>query len=103
MSSKITGYAMSPEEIPWLHGVFMTVQDDFDERKTSYILQFLWRDLTSSFDVIGSYLTCAGSWDHQCLLRCVFWTLQVFTLYDFKVRVFVCDGASANLALIKLL
>lgn len=60
MSSKITGYAMSPEEIPWLHDVFMTVQDDFDERKTSYILQFLWRDLTSSFDVIGPYFTCAG-------------------------------------------
>ena len=34
MSSKITGYAMSPEEIPWLHDVFMTVQDDFDEQKT---------------------------------------------------------------------
>lgn len=60
MSSKITGYAMSPEEIPWLHDVFTTVQDDFDERKTSYILQFLWRDLTSSFDVIGPYFTCAG-------------------------------------------
>ena len=56
MSSKITGYAMSPEEIPWLHDVFTTVQDDFDERKTSYILQFLWRDLTSSFDVIGPLL-----------------------------------------------
>ncbi|XP_073239015.1 uncharacterized protein [Porites lutea] len=103
MSSKITGYAMSPEEIPWLHDVFATVQDDFDERKTSYILQFLWRDLTSSFDVIGPYFTCAGSWDHQFLLECVFRTLQVFTLYNFKVRVFVCDGASANLALIKLL
>ncbi|KAK2546881.1 hypothetical protein P5673_033379, partial [Acropora cervicornis] len=86
MISKITGYAMSPEEIPWLHDVFMTVQDDFDERKTSYILQFLWRDLTSSFDVIGPYLH-----------------VQVLTLYDFQVRVFVCDGASANLALIKLL
>ena len=45
----------------------------------------------------------AGSWDYQFLLECVFRTLQVFTLYNFKVRVFVCDGASANLALIKLL
>ena len=44
----------------------------------------------------------AGSWDHQFLLECVFRTLQVFTLYNFKVRVFVCDGASANLALIKV-
>ena len=45
----------------------------------------------------------AGSWDHQFLLECVLRTLQVFTLYNFKVQVFVCDGASANLALIKLL
>ncbi|KAK2562768.1 hypothetical protein P5673_013711, partial [Acropora cervicornis] len=43
------------------------------------------------------------SWDHQCLLECVFQTIQVLTLYDFKVRVFVFDGASAILALIKLL
>ena len=42
----------------------------------------------------------AGSWDHQFLLECVLRTLQVFTLYNFKVQVFVCDGASANLALI---
>ena len=44
-----------------------------------------------------------GSWDHQCLLGCVYRTLKVFTLYDFKVRMFVCDGASANLALLKSL
>ena len=49
------------------------------------------------------YYFIAGSWDHQFLLECVFRTLQVFTLYNFKVQVFVCDGASANLALIKLL
>ena len=34
----------------------------------------------------------AGSWDYEFLLECVFRTLQVFTLYNFKVRVFVCDG-----------
>ena len=26
MNAKITGYAVSPEEIPWLHDLFMTVQ-----------------------------------------------------------------------------
>ena len=31
----------------------------------------------------------AGSSDHQFLLECVFRTLQVFTLYNFKVQVFV--------------
>ena len=31
MSAKITGYAMSPEEIAWLHDLFMTVQGDFTQ------------------------------------------------------------------------
>lgn len=92
---------MSPEELPWLHDVFMSLGEDFDQQKTSYVLQFLWRDLTSRYDVIGPYFTCAGSWDHK--LWCVMRTIQAFTLYSFNVRVLVCDGASSNLALIKLL
>ena len=103
MNGTIRGYAMSPEELPWLHDVYMSVGEDYDQQKTSYILQFLWRDLTSKFDVIGPYFTCANSWDHKFLLECVMRTIQAFTLYDFHVRVLVCDGASSNLALIKLL
>ena len=94
---------MSPEELPWLHDVFMSVGEDFDQEKTSYILQFLWRDLTSRFDVIGPYFTCASSWDQKFLLECVMRTIQAFTLYQFHVRVLVCDGASSKLALMKLL
>ena len=30
-------------------------------------------------------------------------TIQAFTLYQFHVRVLVCDGASSNLAFMKLL
>lgn len=94
---------MSPEELPWLQDVYMSVGEDYDQQKTSYILQFLWRDLTSEFDVIGPYFTCANSWDHKLLLECVMRTIQAFTLYDFHVRVLACNRASSNLALIKLL
>jgi len=94
---------MSPEELPWLHDVFTTIGDDYDSQKTSYIMQFLWRDLMSRYDIIGPYFTCASSWDHQFLLECVMRTIQAFTLYNFHVRVMVYDGVSSNLALIKLL
>ena len=60
MNSTVRGYAMSPEELPWLHDVFTSVGDAFDHQKKN-VLQFLWRDLTSRFDVIGPYFTCAGS------------------------------------------
>ena len=103
MNGTVRGYAMSPEELPWLQDVYMSVGEDYDQQKTSYILQFLWRDLTSEFDVIGPYFTCANSWDHKFLLECVMNTIQAFTLYDFHVRVLACDRASSNLALIKLL
>ena len=103
MNGTIRGYAMSTEELPWLQDVYMNVGEDYDQQKTSYILQFLWRDLTSEFDVIGPYFTCANSWDHKFLLECVMSTIQAFTLYDFHVRLLVCDRASSNLALIKLL
>lgn len=94
---------MSPDELPCLHDVFMSIGEDFDQQKTSYILQFLSRDLTSKFDVIGPYFTCAGSWDQVFLLECIMRTIQAFTLYKFRIQVIVCDGASSNLALIKLL
>ena len=70
---------MSLEELPWLPDVFMSVGEDFDQQKTSYILQFLWRDLTSRFDVIGPYFICASSWDNKFLLECVMRTIQAFT------------------------
>jgi len=70
----------------------------FSSAKTSYILQFPWRDLTSPFDVIGPYFTCVSSWDHKFLLECVMRTIQALTLHQVHVRVLVCDGASSNLA-----
>ena len=36
MNSTIKGYAMSPDELPWLHDVFMGIGEDFDQQKTSY-------------------------------------------------------------------
>lgn len=41
MNGTIRGYAMSPEELPWLQDVYMNVGEDYDQQKTSYILQFL--------------------------------------------------------------
>lgn len=93
---------MSPDELPFLHDIFSTVDQD-KEMKTSYILQFIWRDLTSSYSIIGPYLNCAKTWDHSFLYDCVMRTLKVFSLYHFRVNAMVCDGASSNLSLLKVL
>jgi len=94
---------MSPEELTWLHDVYLLSERIMIHKKTSYNLHFLWRDITSKLNVIGHYFTGANSWHHKFLLECVTRTTQAFILYDFHVRVLVCAGASSNLTLIKLL
>lgn len=100
--NKVMGFAMTPDELPFLHDIFSSL-DQESEMKTSYVLQFIWRDLTSSYSIIGPYFNCAKSWDHSFLYDCVMRTLKVFSLYHFRVKAMVCDGASSNLSLLKVL
>ena len=64
-------------------------------------MQFIWRDLTSSFDLIGPYFDSAGSMKSKFVLACMYETLRVLHLYGFKVSVIMCDGASSNLTALK--
>lgn len=100
--NKVMGFAMSPDELPFLKDIFSSI-DHEDEMKTNYVLQFIWRDLTSSYSIIGPYFNCAKTWDHSFLYDCVMRTIKVFSLYHFRVKAMVCDGASSNLALLKVL
>lgn len=98
----VKGFAMTPEELPFLQDIFESV-DPSQNIKTSNILQFIWRDLTSSYSIIGPYFACKKSWDHSFLYDCVTRTVKLFSLYKLRVKVLVCDGASSNLALLKVL
>ena len=46
--------------------------------QTSYILQFLWRDLTSNYDIIGPYFTCAESVDSKFIVASMLDTIKLF-------------------------
>ena len=49
LNGTIRGYAMRPEELPWLRDVYMSVGEDYDQQQTSYILQFLWKKKDQTF------------------------------------------------------
>ena len=66
-----------------------------------YVLQFLLRDLTSKFDLIGPYFMCSKSVDHGFVSGCLFETMRALNAYGFHVSCLVCDGASSNMRLIK--
>ena len=73
--SKVIGFAISPDELPFLHDIFSSL-DQESEMKTNYVLQFMWHDLTSSYCIIGPYFSCAKTWDHSFLYDCVMRTLN---------------------------
>ena len=106
----LKGGCTSEDELKVLHDVFSaTVQQLYSAavqpgaQKASYIVQFLWRDLTSSFDMIGPYFSIGNSMDCSVLQELIMMTLKAFTSYGFKVSILLCDGASSNLTLMKIL
>ena len=66
----------------------------------SYILPYVWRDLTSSYDVVGPYYTSALV-EAKFVVVCVFQTIKLFQHHDLKTSLLACDGGSANIATIK--
>ena len=67
---------MTEEAQASLHDVFQLFDKDHHTKQTSYILQFLWRDLTSSFDIVGSYYTSNETMPAKVACSCVFQTIK---------------------------
>lgn len=63
----VKGYAMTAEQLPFLHDRFQSVEEN-KCLKTNYILQFLWRDLTSSYNIIGPFFECENHGTTQSCL-----------------------------------
>jgi len=84
-----------------LHDVYEELDSDRKKMRTSYVLQFLWRDLTSEFDVIGPYYSSHNGMKHKFVMTCVFSAIHALHLYGFETMVVVLDGASTNLAAMK--
>ena len=58
-SQTLVGLAMNAEEQCSLADVYQLFDDAV--KQTLYILQFLWRDLTSKYDIVGPYFTWKAS------------------------------------------
>ena len=56
---------MTHDELASLCDVYTTLKPDYRKERTNIVLQTLWRDLTSDFDVIGPHYTSDGPFQHQ--------------------------------------
>lgn len=99
-SQEIYGLAMTNEDMCSLYDIFEHMDDNATDR-TEHILQFVWRDMTAQFDIIGPHYTSAVTLDAKFTVACVRDALRLFHCYGFKSSGLVCDGASTNLAMIK--
>ena len=71
---------MRHDKMSSLGDIFRTLDNDC-AKQTSHILQFLWRDLKSEFDMIGPYFTSSESVDSKFTLSCVLATIKLFASY----------------------
>ena len=99
-NQKLMGLAMTHDEQASLLDIYKYINHSQAEQ-TSYILQFIWQDLTSSYDIIGPYYTSAGSVENTFVASCVFETIKLFQCHGLKTSLLVCDGAASNLSTIK--
>lgn len=99
-NQEIIGLAMNPEDMSSLHDVYTFLGDEQPQQAT-YLLQFVWRDLTSSFDIIGPYYSSSEPLKSKFILACLYEVMRIFQLYEFQTSVVVCVGASANLTALK--
>ena len=77
-SQTIVGLAMTVEDQTSLHDIYQLFSTNDKVKQASYILQFLWRDLTSEFDIIGPYYSSCDVFSAKFILACLLDTIQLF-------------------------
>ncbi|XP_014671922.1 PREDICTED: uncharacterized protein LOC106812541 [Priapulus caudatus] len=100
-SQQVYGLAMSLNDLSSLHDIYTTIDPKVKTQKAKYCLQFLWRDCTSDFDLVGPYYTSEGVQQPSHIIACLQDTMRLLHRHGFVVNSIVCDGASTNLATIK--
>ena len=102
-NEELVGLAMTSVEMQTLQDVYDTLTSERKIQKASYVLQTLWRDLTSEYDIIGPYYTSASTMKSKFLFPCVMDAIYQFHLFSFETSLIICDGASSNLTMLKAL
>ena len=100
-SQKFIGHSMTHDELASLCDVYAVLQPEYSKRQTTYVLQTLWRDLTSDFDVIGPHYTNDSPFSHHSLCRLLWDSIHQFHVCGFETDAVVCDGTTPNMTMVK--
>ena len=86
-NGKLSGIVMEDGEYTSLADIYEDISASEDIPKPAeYFLQFLWRGLTSNFDVIGPHYSSDRTMDNSRVHTCLMDALSAFQVFGFKVR-----------------
>lgn len=80
-SHHLVGLAMSPQQQASLQDIFNLFDPTLHVKQTNYVLQFLWWDLTSSFDIVGLYFISENPMTVKFIMAYVLETIKIFQVY----------------------
>ena len=83
-NNQIIGLAMNQNDLASLHDIYAHLAPEQMQLETQYILQFIWRDLTSKFDIVGPYYTSNSGFDTKFTMACFHDALLLFETYKFE-------------------
>ena len=93
---------MTDEEMSSLCDIFQTLDPDRKTKQAKYVLQLLWRDLSSKFDLLGSYYTSETGFDAKFMMTAIHESMLKLHWFGFHTAAIVLDGACSNLTMIKI-
>ena len=99
-NNKLSELAMTNKDMSSLNDIYRVLKESDSPGQTSYILQFWWRDLTSSYTCM-TLLVPSSHQRNQFIWSCVLETVSLFQTHGLTTSLIVCDGSPANLATIK--
>ena len=98
---KLTGFSTSSSEITDLSDLYRHYNEQSTDDAAQQILQFLWLDRSSDFDIIGPHYFSPSGMSHIKLSSCIEEVISEFHLAGFTTSLVIMDGAQTNLSCIK--
>ena len=71
---------------------YQSVTEETETDKAGYVCQFLWRDITSNYDILGPYYPSKAGQSSKELHAATMETLEWLQRYGFETLMFTCDG-----------
>ncbi|KAL9977119.1 hypothetical protein ACROYT_G014492 [Oculina patagonica] len=82
-TGRFIGHSLTPDEMVSLHDVYEELDPNQRKMQASYVLQFLWQNLSNEFDVIGPYFKSEAGMKHQFVMTCILNAIHALHLYGF--------------------